>query len=163
MTALSNQTISTNSRPNKQAGTAWLNYSLAVLLAVVLLPLLGGADGIHAAAGMLMLTGCAIHLYLHRRWTNAVVFRPPSDLAPALRLRRRLFIWTAISGMLCGLSGMAALLFAIGLGHGFLPLHCCGTTVHILSSAAFLGLNIYHMVLHKAWFARISRLLRRQD
>jgi hypothetical protein len=36
---------------------------------------------------------------------------------------------------------------------------CCGTPIHSLSGLTFVGLNIYHLVLHRSWFtARLGRV-----
>ena len=41
--------------PNQQANRAWLNFLLVILLTATMLPLAGGADGIHCVAGIMQL------------------------------------------------------------------------------------------------------------
>ncbi len=136
---------------NKWTGRTWLNLALAVLLAATILSR-PGADGIHAAAGMLLLVGCSIHVAWHGRWIRVVVLDTSTDPQPA-RFRQRYLFWsTLISGFLCGLSGAAFLLPA----SMFLPALCCLHPIHLFSGLAFLGLNIYHLVVHRNWFARMA-------
>jgi hypothetical protein len=89
--------------------------SAPVTLAATMLPLPGGADGIHCVSGILLLTACAIHLIWHERWIKAVILDKPKSLTPTL-CRRRLFWGMLLSGFLCGLSGLVTL----SLGHIFL-------------------------------------------
>ena len=151
MTTFPNKTTVPTPVANKQAGLLGLNIALVILLAVTILPLPGGADGIHIVGGIFMLIGCGVHLVLHGRWIKAVILETPKNVTPALRRQRRLFWGMFLSGSLCGLSGLTMLPFALD-PHAFLPLHCCGTPVHVLSGLTFLGLNIYHLVRHRNWF-----------
>lgn len=139
---------------NKQAGLFSLNILLVILLASTILSL-PGAHAIHIVSGTFMLIGCGIHLVLHRHWIKAVILETPKNVTTALRRQRRLFWGMFISGSLCGLSGLSGLITLplIHAPHIFLPLHCCGTPIHILSGLTLLGLNIYHLVLHRNWFA----------
>jgi len=140
---------------NRRDDLAWLNVLMPILLAATILPLPGGADGIHCVGGMLLLTACVIHLIWHRRWIKAVVLGRPTNITPALRRQRRLFWAMLLSGLLCGSSGLNTLLFA----HAFLPLLCLVVPIHALSGLAFLGLSIYHLVLHRNWFTtKIGRV-----
>jgi hypothetical protein len=151
MTMFPNKATIPASRANKQIGLLWLNIALAILLAVMILSL-PGADEIHIVGGLLLMIGCGVHLVLHRRWIKAVILETPQNVTPALHRQRRLFWGMFLSGSLCGLSGLAMLPLVLDF-HAFLPLHCCGTPIHILSGLTFLGLNIYHLVLHRNWFA----------
>ncbi len=156
MTTIPNKTIASTHSLNKQSGLLRLNITLAILWAVTMLSI-PGADGIHVVAGLLLMTGCGLHLVLHRRWIGAVILETPKNATPALHRQRRLFWGMFLSGSLCGLSGLAMFPFILDF-HAFLPLHCCGTPVHILSGLTFLCLNIYHLVLHRGWFAaRLGR------
>ena len=157
MPAFPNETTVPATRVNKQVGLLGLNITLVILLAATILAL-PGADGIHIVGGLLLMIGCGVHLVLHRRWIKAVVLETPKNVTPALRRRRRLFWGMFLSGSLCGLSGLAMLPLVLDF-HAFLALHCCGTPIHILSGLTFLGLNIYHLVLHRSWFAaRLNRV-----
>jgi hypothetical protein len=151
-------TFSNNYAASKQTERLGLNILLMILLAVTILSLPGGADGIHIVGGILMIIGCIVHLVQHRRWINNVILDAPKNITPSLQRQRRLFWGTFLSGFLCGLSGLMMLPFAFA-PHAFLPLHCCGSPIHILSGMTFVGFNIYHLVLHRNWFiARIGRV-----
>jgi hypothetical protein len=148
MTTFPNKTVSTPA--NKQSGLVGLDITLLILLAVTILSL--PADGIHIVGGILMMLGSVVHLVQHRRWIQAVILDAPQNVTPALRRQRRLFWGMFLSGSFCGLSGLMMLPIAFD-PHAFLPLHCCGTPFHVLSGLTFLGLNIYHLILHRNWFA----------
>ncbi len=133
---------------NKRTGRAWLNFLLVVLLAGTMLSLPAGAHGIHCAAGMLLLAACSLHLIRHGRWIKAVILNTPKNITPALHRQRWLFWAMLVSSLLCGLSGLVALLSV----HVFLPLLCLVTPIHALSGLAFLGLNMFHLILQRNWF-----------
>lgn len=154
MTTLPGKTASPTLGLDKQIGLRWLNIALVILLAATILPLPGGADGIHIVGGILMMIGGGIHLALHGRWIKAVILDTPKNVATALRHQQRLFWGMFLSGSLCGLSGLIILLFALG-PHAFLPLHCCGIPIHASSGMIFIGLTIYHLMLHRNWFRKI--------
>jgi hypothetical protein len=154
MTTLTDKTAVTP-RVEKQTDRAWLNFLLVVLLAATILPLPGGADGIHCAAGMLLLGVCAIHLVRHRRWIKAVILDKPITVSPMLHRQRRLFCAMLLSGSICGSSGLINLLSF----HIFLPLLCLIAPLHVSSGLTFSGLIVYHLFLHRNWFAtKIGRL-----
>jgi hypothetical protein len=158
MTTFSNKSTVSAPVVSKQTGRIGLNILLVILLAMTILSLPGGADGIHIVGGILMMIGCIVHLVQHRRWIKAVILDTPKNITPSLQCQRRLFWGTFLSGSLCGLSGLMMLPLVLDL-HAFLPLHCCGTPIHILSGLTFVGFNIYHLVLHRNWFnARIGRV-----
>jgi uncharacterized membrane protein len=102
-------------------------------------------------AGIFLLIGCGIHLARHGRWIKAVILETPKNITPSLRRQRRLFWGMLLSGSVCGLSGLVGLLF-IHEAPIFIALLCCGSPIHTLSGLAFLGLNIYHLALHRSWF-----------
>jgi len=164
MTSFPDKTLTTAPGLKKQIGLPVLDILLAILLLATILPLFGGADAIHCAAGIFMLIGCSIHLACHGRWIRAVVLEPPKNSTPTLRRQRRLFICMLISGLLCGLSGLVSLPLIIEPFHGFLPLLCCLTPIHATSGLAFFSLNVYHLVLHRNQFRRnlATSFLRRQ-
>jgi hypothetical protein len=153
MTTLPDETVSATLRLDKRIGLRWLNIALVILLAATMLSLPVGGHATHCVGGIFLLVGCGVHLALHGRWIKAVILKSPKNITPTLR-RRRLFWAMLLSGFLCGLSGVVALPLAHE-PHLFLPLLCCGTPIHILSGLAFLGLNIYHLVLHRSWFMKI--------
>jgi hypothetical protein len=158
MTRLSDGTAPAVLGLNRQTGRLWLNIVLVILLAATILSLIGDADGIHCVAGIFLLIGCGVHLALQVRWIKVVILNTPKNITPALRSQRRRFWATLLSGILCGLSGLGTLLLADPPFHIFLPLLCCGIPIHTLSGLTFLGLNIYHLVLHRNWFlTRIGR------
>jgi hypothetical protein len=157
MTSLLDKPVAAASGLDKQNGRLWLNIALVIFLVATILPLPGGADAIHIVGGILMLIGCVVHLTLHGRWIKAVILDFPKNITPALRCQRRLFWGMFVSGLLCGLSGLVMLPF-VHDPHVFMPLHCCATPIHVLSGLTFLGLNIYHLALHRNWFA--ARLCR---
>lgn len=154
MTTLTDKNVSSAPQMNKLASHSWLNITLVILMTITILTFHPGGHAMHVISGILMLIGCSIHLVLHRRWIKAVILDTPPNLTPALRLRRRLFWGMAISGFLCGFSGLGGLLL-IHNPHIFLPAFCCGAPIHILSGFTFLGLNIYHVTLHRSWFTKI--------
>ena len=134
----------------KQTARPWLNFLLVVLQAATILSLPAEADGIHGAAGMLLLAACGLHLMGHRPWIKSVILSNPENIKPALRRQRWMF-WAALfSGLLCGLSGPIVLLS----DKIFPPLLHLLTRIHAVSGLAFIGLNIWHLVLHKNWFSR---------
>jgi len=137
----------------KQAGLPGLNFILLILLAVTILPLPGGGHAIHSVGGIFLLIACGVHLARHGRWIKAVILETPKNVSPGLRRQRGLFRGLLLSGLLCGLSGLVALLF-IHNPPAFLLMLCCGSPIHILSGLVFLGLNIYHLVLHRNWFGK---------
>lgn len=140
---------------NKQPGRFWLNMALVILLAVTLLSI--PADGIHFVSGSLMMTGCTVHLMQHKRWIQTVILETPENLTSVLMRHRRLLWFTFVSGLLCGMSGLV-MLPTVFTPHVFQPLHCCVTPIHIVSGLNFLSLTIYHIVLHRNWFAaRLGR------
>jgi len=153
MTTLPNETVSAILGLSKRTGLRWLNITLLILLALTMLSLPGGADAIHCVGGIFLLIGCGVHLALHGRWIKAVILESPENGMPGLRRQRRLFWGMLLSGFVCGLSGVVALPF-VHEPHLFLPLLCCGTPIHVLSSLAFFGLTIYHLVLHRNWFGK---------
>jgi len=149
-------TFSNKYTVSEKTGRLGLDILLMILLAVTILSLPGGADGIHIVGGILMMIGCIVHLVQHRRWIKAVILDAPKNITPVLQRQRRLFWGTFLSGSLCGLSGLMMLPIAFA-PHAFLPLHCFGTPIHILSGLTFLGFNTYHLALHRNWFiARIG-------
>ncbi|CAG0977239.1 hypothetical protein ANAEL_01522 [Anaerolineales bacterium] len=150
MTTFPNKTTVSAPMANKQTGRLGLNIFLVILLALTILSI--PADGIHIVGGILLMLGSVIHLILHRRWLQSVILEPPKNVTPVLIRQRRLFWGMFLSGSLCGLSGLIMLPIAFD-PHAFLLLHCCGTPIHILSGLTFLGLNIYHLILHRNWFA----------
>lgn len=152
MITLPGKTASPTLGLEKQPGRLWLNIILMIFLAMTILSLPSG-HAIHIVGGILMLIGCGVHLILHRHWIKAVILETPKNITPALRRQRRLFWGMFLSGSLCGLSGLVALPFAHN-PHVFLPLHCCGMPIHILSGLIFLGFNIYHLVLHRNCFRK---------
>lgn len=162
MTSLPNKSTLATLGLDKQTGWLWLNVALVILLAVTILSL--PSDETHIVVGILLMIGCGIHLILNRRWIQAVILGVPQNVTSALRCQRRLFWGMFLSGFLCGLSGLAMMPFALA-PHAFLPLHCCGTPIHVLSGLAFFGFNIYHLVLHRNWFTtrlgRVSAAARR--
>jgi hypothetical protein len=155
MTTLSNKTASASLGLDKQLGLHWLNIVLVILLATTMLSLPGGNHAIHGMGGPFMLIGCGIHLVRHDRWIKAVILETPKNITPALRRQRRLFWGMLLSGLFCGLSGLAVLPVHIHASHVFLPLHCCVTPIHASSGMIFIGLTIYHLVLHRNWFGKI--------
>lgn len=150
MTSLPNKSTLATPGLEKQTGQLWLNVALLILLAVTILSL--PSDKIHIVAGILLMIGCGIHLILHRRWIQAVILGVPQNVTSALLSQRKLFWGMFLSGILCELSGLVMMPFTLA-PHAFLPLHCFGTPVHVLSGLTFLGLNICHLVLHRNWFA----------
>lgn len=153
MTSLPDKTTMPASGADKHTGRSWLNVALVIFLAVTILSLPSGALPLHIVGGVLMLVGCGIHLALHRRWITAVILETPKNTTPALRRQQRLFWGMFVSGSFCGLSGLISLPFVLG-PHIFLPLHCFGAPIHILSGLIFLGLIIYHLVLHRNCFMK---------
>ena len=146
MTTLPNKATVPMPGVNKRIGLLGLDIALVILLLTTLHP------GTHIVGGLLLMIGCGIHLVMHGRWIKAVILETPKNVTPALCRQRRLFWSMFLSGSLCGISGLAMLPFVLDL-HAFFALHCCGTPIHILSGLTFLGLNIYHLVLHRNWFA----------
>jgi len=135
---------------NKQATRPWLNFLLVVLQAATIVSLPAEADGIHCVAGVLLLAACGLHLMGHRPWIKSVILNDPENIKPALRRQRWMF-WTALSsGLLCGLSGPAALL----ADNNFPSLLRLVTRIHALSGLTFISLNIYHLIMHRNWFSR---------
>lgn len=145
MTTLSDKATMPTSRLNEQMGLLGLDIALVIFLVMTLNP------GTHIAGGLLLMTGCAIHLAMHIRWIKAVILNEPENSTPALHSQQRLFWGMFLSGSLCGLSGLAMLLLVLNF-HAFLALHCCSTSIHILSGLIFLGMVIYHLVLHRKRF-----------
>lgn len=155
MTTLPNKTASTALGLDKRISLPWLNIVLAILLAATMLSLPGGNHAIHCVGGIFMLIGCSIHLARHGRWIKAVILETPKNITPAFRRQRRLFWGMLLSGLFCGLSGLAALPAHVHGTHTFLPLLCYGAPIlHTLSGLAFFGLSIYHLVLHRNRFRR---------
>lgn len=151
MTTLPDETAPATLGLDKQIGLLVLNIVLVISLAVTMLPPL------HCVGGVFLLIGCGVHLALHRRWIKAVILETPKNITPALRRQRRLFWAKLLSGFVCGLSGLVIGLETLPLAiepHFFLPLHCCGTPLHLVSGLAFGSLNIYHLVLHRHWFRK---------
>jgi hypothetical protein len=157
MTTLPNETVSATLGLGKRTGLRWLNITLLILLALTMLSLPGGADAIHYVGGIFLLIGCGVHLVLHGRWIKAVILDTPKNVTPTLRRQRRLFWGMFLSGLFCGLSGLATLPVHVHAPHTFLPMLCCGAPIHILSGLAFFGLTINHLVLHRNWFGKICR------
>jgi hypothetical protein len=161
MDTLSNETSLNGPVSGRQTGLFRLDVVLAGLLVVVMFSLLFPIPGhaIHCVGGIIMMAGCGIHLMMHTRWMKVAILETPQNVTSTLRRQRRMFWSMAVSGSFCGLSGLAALPFALG-GHAFLPLHCLCMPVHFLSGLAFCGLTIYHLVLHRNWIrAQSSRLI----
>ena len=148
---------------NKSKPDIRLNGVLAVLLVVTIFSILGGGGHghgrsgwgvIHCLAGALLFVGCAIHLALHGRWIKAVVLSTPQNPTPAIRRNRRLFFALLVSLLVCGLSGPATLVFSHGPAHLLLPMLCFLPMIHDLSGVIFLGLSLYHLVLHRKWIMK---------
>jgi hypothetical protein len=150
MTTLPGKAASSALGLDKQIGLRWLNIALVILLAATMLSLPGGNHAIHGVGGLFMLIGCGIHLARHGRWINAVILETPNNITPFLRRQRRLFWGMLLSGLFCGLSGLVALPVHIHAS----PLHCCVIPFHASSGIIFIGLTIYHLVLHKNWFRK---------
>ena len=65
---------------------------------------------VHSVAGALMLIGSAVHIALHWEWIQAVVIRSPRKLAKRVRAKRGIDIWLFVFAILCGVTGVMALL-----------------------------------------------------
>lgn len=154
MTTHPDQNAFTVSAPDRQKPNHRLNLVLGVLLTITMLSLAGPGHAIHGIAGTLLLLGCGIHIGRHRRWIQAVIEKTPKNLTPTVRRNRSLFWGMLVSGAICGLSGLATLPFAHGPGHLLLPLMFCWNGIHALSGLAFLGLNLYHLALHRHGFTK---------
>lgn len=151
MTAFPNKTTAPTSGLDRRMGLLGLDIALVILLATTIHP------GTHIVGGLLLMIGCGIHLVLHGCWIKAVILNEPQKVTPVILRQRRLFWGMFLSGSLCGLSGLAMLPLVLGF-HTFFTLHCCGTPIHILSGLTFLGLNVYHLILHRNWFvARFAK------
>ena len=148
MTILPDKTASTALGPDKQIGLIVLNLLQGFLLAVTMLSLPSGGGPIHCVGGIFLLIGCGFHLALHGRWIKAVILETPKNIPPGLRRQRRLFCGMVLSGLLCGLSGMVTL-----------PSLFCATPIHAVSGLVFLGLNTYHLILHRNWFRKKMAVL----
>jgi hypothetical protein len=153
MTTLPGKTASPTLGLEKQSGRLWLNIILLIFLVMTILSLPGG-HAIHIVGGILVLIGCGVHLILHRRWIKAMILETPKNGTPGLRRQRRLFWGMLLSGLICGLSGVVGLPFHVHDPLVSLPVHCCVAPIHVLSGLIFLGLNIYHLVLHQNWFRK---------
>lgn len=167
MTAQSKHTTHSAFALDKHKLGLGLNIGLAILLIVTIFSLMNGHrhgesawDAIHCLAGTMLLFGCALHLALHENWIKAVALNTPKNMSPSVRRSRQLFYGLLIAFIVCGLSGFATLIFSHGLAHLLLPLLCLWARIHDLSGMIFLGLNLYHMALHRKWVsAKIGKSL----
>ena len=116
--------VSVDGPKTKNLPNFWLDVILAILLFVIILSIISGCVVFHCIAGAVLFTCGIIHLALHDRWIKAVVLGTPRNLTPAIRSNRRLFFGLLVSFLVCGLSGIATLVFSHGLPHLFLPMLC---------------------------------------
>ena len=141
MATLPGKSVAAMPGQDRQIGRIALNTVLAVSLAATTLPPL------HCLAGSVLLVSCGAHLAVHERWIRTVILDRPKNFTAGVRRQRRLFWAAVLSGVLCGLSGVAVESAALTLRH-------CGIAVHAVSGLVFWGLNVYHLVLHRNWFRR---------
>ena len=120
---------------------------------------------VHSVAGALMLIGSAVHIALHWEWIKAVVIRSPRKLAKRVRAKRGIDIWLFVSSILCGVTGLMALLMQCPEpveGWGIIP------NPFVLSLRAWSGLHrltgmmmflimLVHLAQHWKWIVSATR------
>jgi hypothetical protein len=128
---------------------------------------------VHSVAGALMLIGSAVHIALHWEWIQAVVIRSPRKLAKRVRAKRGIDIWLFVFAILCGVTGVMALLMqcpepvegpvlSIVEGRGIIP------NTFVLSLRAWNGLHrltgtvmflimLIHLAQHWKWIVSAPR------
>jgi hypothetical protein len=61
---------------------------------------------LHIIIGALITAAAALHIILHWKWTQSVVFRSAKDLPEKVRANRTTFIWLSIPFVLCVIMGI---------------------------------------------------------
>jgi hypothetical protein len=149
MTTPLDKTSSAMTAADRQIGRLLLNIVLSASLIVTLFSI-PVADGIHILSGLILLAGSCLHLVFRRRWIKQVILSAPTHPAPALRRQQRMFWGLCLSGLVCGLSGLAMIPLIL-IPQVILPLHCLLFPIHALSGFIFVTLNVVHHIRHRDW------------
>lgn len=157
---------------NKGKLNFWFDLLLFVLLVLTVVSLCGAERAkardrepavlqtsivVHSVAGALMLIGSGVHIALHITWIMAVVNRPPRRLTGRVRARRRIDIWLFVLAVLCGVTGMMALLMCGTLPDPFALSLRAWSGLHRLTGTAMLLLRMVHLVQHLRWIMSAPR------
>ena len=98
-----------------------------------------------------MLIGSAVHIALHWEWIKAVVIRSPRKLANRVRAKRGVDIWLFIFAILCGVTGVMALLMQRFLPNPFLLSLRAWSGLHRLTGMMMFLFMLIHLAQHWKW------------
>jgi hypothetical protein len=173
---------------NKNELNFWFDVVLFVLFLVTIISLFGTkrTDAldqepfilqtrvvVHSVAGALMLIGSAVHIALHWEWIQAVVIRSPRKLAKRVRAKRGIDIWLFVFAILCGVTGVMALLMqcpepvegpvlSLVEGRGIIPNPVvlslrAWSGLHRLTGMMMFLIMLVHLAQHWKWIVSTTR------
>jgi hypothetical protein len=165
---------------NKNKFNFWFDVLLFVFFLVTMVSLFGGERAyvldqkpfilqtrvvVHSVAGALMLIGSAVHIALHWEWIKTVVIRSPRRLAKRVRAKRGIDIWLFVSSVLCGVTGLMALLMQCPEpveGRGIIPSPFllslrAWSGLHRLSGMMMFLIILVHLAQHWKWIVSATR------
>ena len=157
---------------NKNKFNFWFDVGLFVFFLVTIVSLLGKerADAldqeafilqtrivVHSMAGALMLSGSAVHIALHWEWIKAVVIGSPRKLARRVRAKRGVDIWLFVFAVLCGVTGVMALLMQGFLPNPFLLSLRAWSGLHRLTGTVMFVIVLVHLAQHWKWIVSATR------
>jgi hypothetical protein len=108
-------------------------------------------------AGALMLIGSAVHIALHWEWIQAVVIRSPRKLAKRVRAKRGIDIWLFVFAILCGVTGVMALLMRGIIPNPFVLSLRAWSGLHRLTGMMMLLIMLVHLAQHWKWIVSATR------
>jgi hypothetical protein len=112
---------------------------------------------VHSVAGALMLIGSAMHIALHWEWIKTVVIRSPRRLAKRVRAKRGIDIWLFVSSVLCGVTGVMALLMQGFFPNPFVLSLRAWSGLHRLSGMTMFLIIFVHLAQHWKWIVSATR------
>lgn len=157
---------------NKNRFNFWFDVVLFVLFLVTIVSLFGTkrTDAldqepfilqtrvvVHSVAGALMLIGSAVHIALHWEWIQAVVIRSPRKLAKRVRAKRGIDIWLFVFAILCGVTGVMALLMQGIIPNPVVLSLRAWSGLHRLTGMMMFLIMLVHLTQHWKWIVSTTR------
>jgi len=112
---------------------------------------------VHSAAGALMLIGSAVHIALHWEWIQAVVIPSPRKLTKRVRAKRGIDIWLFVFAILCGVTGVMALLMQGFLPNPFVLSLRAWSGLHRLTGMMMFLIMLVHLAQHWKWIVSTTQ------
>jgi cytochrome c biogenesis factor len=125
---------------------------LAILFVLTVISAFSGqAETVHNIAGIVLLTGIAVHLVLHWRYVAATVRKPKN---PSQRVR---IVLGCTLFAVCGLSALVSVMMGDVLPDPFVFSLDTWRSLHRWSGRLMAIFTLVHIVLHAKWFISAFR------